>query len=78
MVTPAEARAVREAFVRLGITAQAHTDTLRALGRSNKELERALGGSDSSLRVFGLFDADGDGLLSFAEYMFFCALLSST
>ncbi|RMX68318.1 hypothetical protein DD238_005328 [Peronospora effusa] len=59
---------------------ETHVKTLRALQITNVEFDQFIelhGGPSRTKTFFDLVDADGDGLISYPEYSFFCTLLAS-
>ena len=62
----------------LGVTPQAHHDALRAMGVTHRAFEALLDDDDNAgmSKFFDLVDTDGDGLISYGEYVFFLTLLS--
>ncbi|POM69588.1 Calcium-binding atopy-related autoantigen-like protein [Phytophthora palmivora] len=58
---------------------ETHVKTLRALQISNAEFDQFIGmhgGPQRPKTFFDMVDADGDGLINYAEYMFFRTLLA--
>ncbi|CAI5720066.1 unnamed protein product [Peronospora farinosa] len=58
---------------------ETHVKTLRALQITNVEFDQFIelhGGPSRTKTFFDLVDADGDGLISYPEYSFFCTLLA--
>ncbi|KAI9905622.1 hypothetical protein PsorP6_014260 [Peronosclerospora sorghi] len=58
---------------------QTHVRILKALNVTNSEFEDLIalhGGPKRPKTFFDLVDADGDGLISYSEYIFFCTLLA--
>ncbi|CAM9263019.1 unnamed protein product [Pylaiella littoralis] len=77
-VTPQELRCMLDARTSFNISAEAHLEVLEELGVSQAQLDalaEAKGGisRDSFL---AMVDIDGDGLISYEEYMLFRTLLS--
>ncbi|CAI5741436.1 unnamed protein product [Peronospora destructor] len=61
------------------VDSETHVKTLRALQITNAEFDQFIvlhGGPPRAKTFFDLVDADGDGLISYAEYSFFCTLLA--
>eukprot|EP00904_Undaria_pinnatifida_P007329 jgi/Undpi1/3726/HiC_scaffold_16.g07095.m1 len=77
-VTPQEVREMIEARKRFHITVEAHLEVLEDLGVTQVHLdELALAkGGISRERFLAMVDIDGDGLISYEEYMLFRTLLS--
>eukprot|EP00752_Nemacystus_decipiens_P009247 g8260.t1 len=77
-VTPEEVRSMLDARERFNITAEAHLQVLSELGVTQIQLDalaEAKGGISRDSFV-AMVDIDGDGLISYEEYMLFRTLLS--
>eukprot|EP00903_Cladosiphon_okamuranus_P016220 g14967.t1 len=77
-VTPEEVRSMLDARERFNITVEAHLQVLSELGFSQIQLDalaEAKGGISRDSFV-AMVDIDGDGLISYEEYMLFRTLLS--
>lgn len=77
-VDPEEVHALERARERIGVTKDAHFRALDMAGMTQRELDEAVerAGVRGRSRFADLVDLNGDGLISFTEYMFFTVLLS--
>ncbi|TYZ58223.1 hypothetical protein PybrP1_007618 [[Pythium] brassicae (nom. inval.)] len=78
-VTPADVSALLAFRDEHQIDFETHVKALRNLQITNSEFEQFVeihGGPAREKSFFDLVDADGDGLISYAEYMFFNTLLA--
>ena len=80
-VTPVEVKKLLAFRDEQRVDFETHVKTLRALEITNAEFDQFLelyGCLPPRTKTFfDLVDADGDGLISYAEYSFFCTLLAS-
>ncbi|CAN0348189.1 unnamed protein product, partial [Ectocarpus fasciculatus] len=77
-VTPQEVKDMLDARERFNITAEAHLRVLSELGESQMRLDALMEakGGISRDSFLAMVDIDGDGLISYEEYMLFRTLLS--
>lgn len=78
-ITPDEATRLHKLRQELSIDNNTHVSVLKELGMTMHSFEKLLekAGGPPADPFYELIDSDGDGLLSYAEYVFFVTLLST-